>query len=263
MAAAQRLALAVADAGRGAWDSSLVALDAFVASRSEASAPLFRYRVAVVAAWLGAVAPREADTRREAVARVASLLAPEGRAELSWLDGLLAVARNDTTALRAARRSLAGADVALDRSLAAFARNLAGERDAAADSLVRLEIERAQTGSARWESDRSPFLTAVDRLAAARWLTAGGRQAQAARLLTWFEGIPYPEPLTRQANAMIEGLAYLERGRVAEALDQRALAVRYYERFLSVYDAPTPAHRHLMEDARASLRRLSGTSDAR
>jgi len=65
---------------------------------------------------------------------------------------------------------------------------------------------------------------------------------------------------TRQANAAVDGLAYLERARAADALGQKNVARDYYQRFLVRYDAPTLLHRHLVDEATDAIRRL-GTGD--
>ncbi len=260
VAAGNYLAIAVAQAQRGAWDSSLVALDGYVGRVIDPNAPVYAYRMAVMAAWLGALTPEVATARRAAAARDSVHLPPAGRAELAWLDGILAVAKRDTVALATARLALRGADSVtapmLDRSLAAFARSLRGDRDAAADSLVALERERADHGLSRYRSDGHPFLTAVNRLAAARWLRERGKLGDAANLLAWHETVLVPMRLTRQANAAVDALAYLESARVAESLGRKDVARDYYGRFLVRYDAPTARHRHLVEEARQALDRL-------
>jgi tetratricopeptide (TPR) repeat protein len=260
VAAGHYLAIAIAQAQRGAWDASLVALDGFVARAPNAAAPLYPYRMAVVGAWLGALTPDVASSRRAAAVRDSANLPAASRAEVAWLDGLLAVASRDAKALGSARRALRGADSVsapmLDRSLAAFADELAGDRDRAADSLVALERDRAERGLSRSRSDAHPFLTAVNRLAAGRWLREGGRPGDAARLLSWHEAVLVPMRTTRQANAAVQGLAYLERARVAESLGQTDVAREYYRRFLWHYDAPTSLHRHLVEEANQAIERL-------
>jgi hypothetical protein len=257
---AMRLTRAVADAQRGAWTSALATMDQFVATTSDPIWPLYRYRLAAVGAWLGTLDPGLATAPRAAVDDVREQLRPASRAELAWLDGVLAVARNDARALAAARRSLAGTDSVtapfLDRSLGAFTLALAGRRSQAADSLVALEHERAEGGWSRRRSDAHPFLTAVNRLAAARWLVERGDAATADRLLTWHQAVLFPLRETREANAIIEPLAYLEQARAAEALGRDELARTYYQRFLWRYDTPAESHRHLLEEARAALVRL-------
>ena len=259
-ASALRLTRAVADAQRGAWGSALATMDQIVATTSDPIWPLYRYRLAAVGAWLGAIEPGVATTQRAAVAKVREQLRPGSRAELAWLDGLLAASRNDGRALAAARRSLTGTDSVtapfLDRSLAAFSLALAGRNSQAADSLAALESERAEAGWSRRRSDLHPFLTAVNRLAAARWLVERGDAASAEPLLTWHQAVLFPLRETREANAIIESVAYLEQARVAEALGHDELARTYYQRFLWRYDKPSEAHRHLVEDARAALVRL-------
>jgi hypothetical protein len=255
-----RLARALAQAQRGAWTGALATLDQIVATTSDPTWPLYRYRLAVVAAWLGALDPSLATAQRAAVTEVRDQLQPGSRAELAWLDGLLAVSRNDPQALAAARRSLIGTDSMtarfLDRSLGAFTFALIGRRSQAADSLTALEHERAESGWSRRRSDSHPFLTAVNRLAAARWLVERGDAAAAERLLTWHQAVLFPMRETRQANVTIEPLAYLEQARVAEALGRDDDARTYYQRFLWRYDLPTDSHRHLVDEARTALVRL-------
>jgi hypothetical protein len=64
VAAGHHLAVAIAQAQRGAWDSSLVALDGFIAGATDPGAALYPYRMAVVGAWLGALTPEVAASRR-------------------------------------------------------------------------------------------------------------------------------------------------------------------------------------------------------
>jgi len=103
-----------------------------------------------------------------------------------------------------------------------------------------------------------PFLTGVNRLAAARWLGERGDVATAERLLTWHQAVLFPMQDTREANTIMEPLAYLEQARVAEALGRRDLARTYYRRFLWRYDAPPPQHGSLVQEARSALARLGG-----
>ena len=259
---AWRLGLAVAYAARGAWDSSLVTMNQVVAASTDPIWPAYRYRLAAVGAWMGAVDPRVAATQRTAITPVREQLTPASRAEVVWLDGLLAAARGDMDALTAARDSVTVADSVtgpfLARSLSAFALAAAGHRARAADSLVALEHQRAEFGWSRYRSDAHPFLTGVNRLAAARWLVERGDAVTAERLLTWHQAVLFPLQDTREANIVMEPLAYLERARVGEALGRRDLARVYYQRFLWRYDAPPPQHRPLVQEARSALARLGG-----
>ena len=260
VAGAWRLGLAVAYAERGAWDSSLVTMNQIVAASADPIWPVYRYRLAVVGAWLAAFDPRSAAAHRDPITRIHEQLTPASRAEVVWLDGLLAAARGDSDALSMARDSVQVADNVtgpfLARSLSAFALALSGQRARAADSLVALEHQRAEHGWSRYRSDAHPFLTGVNRLAAARWLVERGDVATAERLLAWHQAVLFPMQDTREANIIMEPLAYLEQARVAEALGRRDLARAYYQRFLWRYDTPSPQHRSLVQEARSALARL-------
>jgi hypothetical protein len=117
---------------------------------------------------------------------------------------------------------------------------------------VALERDR------QYMSNIHPYLTGVNRLTASRWLAAEGDAAGAARLLTWHEAIGDPaSPQALHANALLAPFAYLARARIEEAHGQRDAARAHYERFLSNYDTPVPAHRVLAAEARAALARLA------
>jgi serine/threonine protein kinase len=67
----------------------------------------------------------------------------------------------------------------------------------------------------------------------------------------------FPLRDTREANATIEPLAYLEQARIAEALHRDEEARTYYQRFLWRYDTPPESHRHLRDEAQTALVRLA------
>ncbi len=52
-------------------------------------------------------------------------------------------------------------------------------------------------------------------------------------------------------------LAYLERARIEDARGNGPLAREYYQEFLLRYDMPAPNQRHLVDEAREALVRLS------
>ena len=84
-----------------------------------------------------------------------------------------------------------------------------------------------------------------------------GDTVRATRLLVWpanVENIPHAMRL----GWMLAGLVHLERGRVAEAQGQRKGALHHYREFLRRYDMPVVAHRHLVTEAQAAVRRLEG-----
>jgi hypothetical protein len=262
LAAAMQRSIAGAWAARGAWDSALVALEHYANPRAEPAATLYAYRLAAIGLWAGAVDAVAVQRRRAALAPVAERLGPQRRAELAWLDGLVAATLRDAGALAAARSALQGTAVPgaglLDRSLAAFELVAQGNRERAALMLAELERDRADDSrSYRQLSDGHPYLTAVNRLTASRWLLERGDTTTAASLLVFHEGVPFPLPLTGHANYILAGPAYLERARIEEAANRADVAATYYGQFLRRYDAPVPAHRPMVDEARAAIARLA------
>jgi serine/threonine protein kinase/TolB-like protein len=261
-AASMQRSIAGAWAARGAWDSALVAVGRYADGTADRGAALYAYRLAAVGLWAGAVDVGDVRRRRSALAPVAERLVPERRAELAWLDGLVAAALRDATGLAAARSALGRASEptagSLDRSLAALELAARGDVQGAARMLAELERERADDfRSYRLLSDAHPYLTAVNRLTASRWLLELGDTTTAAGLLVLHEGVPFPLPLTGHANYIMAGPAYLERARIEEAAGRDELARSYYWQYLRRYDRPVPAHRPLVDEARAAMARLA------
>jgi serine/threonine-protein kinase len=252
--------LALSWAGRGAWDSALVATDRLVRSEVDSSAPLRAYGLAVIGAWLGAIDQHEADVRRQAAVAMAQANGAD-RAEVAWLDGVSAVGRRDRHALAQARAALRGAGDpggnALDRSLAAFDAGLAGAPGAAGAAMATLEWQEAAVLARDFRPH--PYAIAVDRLAAARWLASGDPE-QALRLLTWVDG-PYLLHPGTVYSVMLTGLVDLERGRIEERRGHAGPARNYYREFLRRYDRPVIGHRQLVEEAKAALVRLASGRD--
>lgn len=252
-----RRATAMAWAGRGAWDSALVAMDALLQLGSDEGLVLDGYRLAAVGAWLGAVDPETAERWKTRATGVSPRQPTRWRAELGWLNGLLAVARGDRFSLSAARaalRRLDGPTVRLlDRSLASFELEMTGARERAVRQLVALEWERPDLSIGGY--DDHPWLLGVDRLAAARWLLAEGDTIQAARLLTWTDAVAV-SPGYLRAHLAMTSVTYLERARISDARGQTNAARQYYQEFLRRYDMPVPRHRHLVDEARLALARL-------
>jgi hypothetical protein len=250
----QQTILAYSWIARGAWDSALVAADAWAASDDDATAPLLPFRLAVVGAWLDVVDPAEAERRRPAAARAAVRLGSESQVELAWLDGVLAAARGDRGALTAARHQLAategGTDEAARESLAILELALsdsiaAGRRLAAAD---RRATERAYRNTGGLT-----FLLPLHRLAAARW--RGARDpTDAARLLGWLD-LPYLLHPSQYAGLSLRGFYARERARLAAAGDPET-AIRRCREVLETFDLPNARVRPLVEEAHAELRRL-------
>jgi len=207
----------------------------------------------VVAAWIGAVEPREAAARRGAAVAVASD-DPSRLGELAWLDGIAAATAHDRKALASAREALRRSGDAhtevLDRALGAFDADLRGATREAGSELARLEWEEAARLAP--DFDAHPWAIAVHRLAAARWLAASGDPEQAARLLRWVDA---PQLLHEGTvyGIMLSGPTYLERARVERLMGRSPQEVEDYREFLRRVDRPTPRYRAHLDEAREAL----------
>ena len=252
--------IAFAWAVRGAWDSALVVRDGLVRGPTDTLALLTAYRTAVLGAWVGALPVDDAERRRPAMAPLIEACGPGFRAELAWLDGVLAVAGHDLNGLTAARVALKRSGGAwtsyLDRSLGAFQLALEGDRRSAASAMAALEWELAD-GTPHFVSRATPhaLLRGVDRLAAAEWLQEAGRGAEALPLLRWHRTFPNFED-----KIPLAPLAFLFSARIEATLGDTAAARRDYALFLKSYDMPTPNSRHLVAEARDALERLTGST---
>jgi serine/threonine-protein kinase len=265
--------IAWAWAQRGAWDSALVAFHRAVeveptppAGSPPAVSAVDEYELAVLAAWLGVIDTATAGRLRPAAWAVLSGLrdgeaTTEFPGQLVWFDGVLAFSERDRAALERARQSLRRSghphsDV-LDRSLAAFGRALGGDRAGAGRELAALEWHcMSRWGTCGDFYPHSPNI-AIHRLAAATWLLEAGDTSQASRLLTWHErGIV--QEWEGSLTYGVAPLAYLTRARIEEAQRDTRSATEHYRLFLQSYDLPMPARRHLVDEARAALARLSG-----
>jgi hypothetical protein len=251
--------IAMAWAGRGAWDSALVSTGEFLGQAGDERLVLDGYGLAAVGAWLGAVDTETAARWKARTAAVALQQPARWRAEAVWLDGLLASARRDGASLSLARTALGHLDDPavglLDRSLAAFELEMTGARGRAARDLAALEWERPDLSEDGY--DDHPWLLGVNRLAASRWLLAEGDTIQAARLLVWTDAFALSPGYLRAHSAMAS-ITYLERARITDAWGQANMARQYYQEFLRRYDMPAPRHRHLVSEAKLALTRLEG-----
>jgi tetratricopeptide (TPR) repeat protein len=237
-------------AARGGWDSAIVVADSAARANAKPIGILLSYRLVAIGVWLGAVdTVAGADWRRRG-ATVAYQLPPAERAELAWTDGLLAGAQRDARALARARETLRGSGAPevgrLDSSLAAFGRELAGDRRGAIALLVALELDRHRP------STEHPYVAGVNRLVASRWLAAEGDTSRAMRLLTWSESIGFSNPQSLHAETVLAPFSHLARARLLAARGDRDAARAQYRHFLALYDAPVPAVRPLVEEARSA-----------
>jgi hypothetical protein len=238
------------------------------------TATLAAHRLAVAGAWLGHVHPTQVIELRPYADRAArraddpSMPWPFGSpnpdlpyllAELSWMDGMLAFAREDPASLDLARSELSdGEDWAMrrfQRSLRAFALALEGNHGAAADTLYALEmLVPPDQVPVLWTSgtfEEMPVLHAVNRLAAGLWLLAEGDTARAEELLHWQESV---HPPSIKVNGFAAPLARLELARTAEARADYATAREHYLWFLR--SAPIDYNAELGAEARAAVARL-------
>jgi tetratricopeptide (TPR) repeat protein len=268
-AAAQHRGLAWAWAERGDWDSALANIGRAVRLEpdrrsDEGPTAIDEFALAVLGVWLGVVDSAEALSRRPAAATAINGFRDEklrqwSRADLAWLDGLLAFARRDQGGLARARedvRKSGDPDASTaERSLAAFGRALGGNRAGAGRDLAELEWRCVNTG----KCGAARFSVSVQRLAAGTWLLEAGDTAQAARLLTWHEAAV--GAWTASFSYAVTPLAYLTLARIEEAQGQANPATEHYQQFLRRYDSPMPGQRHLVHETQAALRRLSASGD--
>jgi TolB-like protein/tetratricopeptide (TPR) repeat protein len=248
---------ALAWASRGAWDSALALREQLVRSPGDTIELLNVYRTAVLAASVGALPASQAALHRRPVARLTQGMGPPLRADLAWLDGVLAAGKGDTAGLVSARAAVRQTAALwapfLDRSLGAFETALRGDQRTAAAQMTALEWELADGSPWFAFGPRTPhvLMRGIDRMAAAGWLLAEGDSAQAIRILGWHRSFP---PLDDKIP--LAPLAYLIQAGVEDAQGDTAAARGHYQQFLARYDRPVPAHRHLVAQARAALARL-------
>jgi TolB-like protein len=257
----RRLEAAEAWASRGRWDSASTGADRVFqrpVSVTLEDQQIEGYRLAVIAAWLGALDPDMAQHHHPTAAFIETL-SPGARADLAWADGLLAYARRDRVALTTARNDLRHTSDTLslawlDPSLAAFDLDLAGNHPDAS-RLLADHVERF----AKWghsHSEIHPWMTPVTHLTASRWALSMKDTARALRLLAWHEEVPVLD-FTSFTSATLEPLAYLEQARIEDAQGDIEAARAHYQQFLRRYDMPMPAHQHLVDEAKSALERLS------
>jgi tetratricopeptide (TPR) repeat protein/TolB-like protein len=258
-----RMANTMAWAARGAWDSVAVELEGWTRVSTDPRDALRAYGLGVLGVVLdGWEVDRAASLRRAAVGAAAEG-DPDDRAELAWLDGVLAswsYSSADRSALADARDRLqhSGATHAamLDGSLKGFQQAALRDERAAARTLERIELDAGERWAAGAYAGRHPYLFAVNRLHAGRWLLAAGDTTAAARLLEWCHGIPGTPDSFRDTFAAIAVLPFVlaEKARIATARGRTEEAADHYRRILRHYDLPSsPRGVALVEEARAAL----------
>jgi hypothetical protein len=108
---------------------------------------------------------------------------------------------------------------------------LAGRTVAAGRALAQLEWENADRGWHFAHGAVHPFFTAVNRLAAGRWLLAAGDTAEVMRLLLLHQtSLPQPLHPLRAVNKLFAGYTFQELARLEEARGRPERGQRYRER---------------------------------
>jgi len=249
---------AYAWAMRGAWDSTLVALDRYTRESSDEMAPLLAFKLTAIGEWLGGVPAATSDRYLpRALAYAEGVEDREELAMLPYIWGILAASRQDTAAMQQADRQLSGIDhpdaKTAQRALAAYELKLQGSVAEAADSLYEV------TWSTPFPRNR---MVAINRINASRWLLATGDTARATRLLSSCQRASHNVP-EQSENTLLAGHCYLELARIEEARGRDGLARKYYWQFLKRYDSPVEALRETVEEARAAYERVGGTRTQR
>ena len=254
-------------AARGAWDSTLAAYQHAVSLGTRNISPVSLYTIAASGTWLGALDMARAVEQRAAAVKSLDRLPPgepptrRERAMLAWADGILAAHRRDLPELKEARERVRLSDsretAFLERSLAGFELQLRGARKAAAESLAVLDLAATDL---EISGRHNPYARSITHLAASQLMLEQGDTSRALKLLAWHEAY-IPASYEGIRSQIFAGLAYYEMARIEEALGKDDLARDHYEQFLRRYDMPPPAHRHLVDEANAALRRLAGQHD--
>ena len=250
---------ALAWASRGAWDSAMGAADQWARTRGGANGELGAYRLAVAGVLLGALQGRDARDRRP---RPGGDWSAVHRADLAWLDGVLAYLEQEPEGLASARRRLRGDSAVaapfLERSLAALSLEAGGDRVGAARALAAVEEEIADRGLIFAVGRRHPTAAVTNRLLAARWFRSSGEDAEAARLLNWHNDATLVE--LDAWNRSLGWISLLDRAEIRLSAGDSLGAQADFTRFLRQYDLPVPALEPLIERARAGRRRLGEVS---
>ncbi|MEN8376935.1 MAG: hypothetical protein ABFS34_16025, partial [Gemmatimonadota bacterium] len=233
-----RAGLAFAFATRGDWRGALKIASADPLGPYELVPPT-AYGFAAAAAWLGELPADEAAAFRPRTAWLEAQTNAEDGAEVALLDGLVAYAGGDGAALAAARERATGAAAAhsdlLDGTLAAY--QLALDGDSAAAGRALADLEETGVDDLAWRGGRHPWLTPINRIAAARWLSAAGDTARALRLLGWEETfLPQRARFLWPAGIAVSPHASLIRARLHAGRGDAARATFHYETVLDRYD---------------------------
>ena len=207
-------------------------------------------RSAAHAAWFGTLPVAEADAALARARKNLVGLSGTNAMELSWADGIIAIAAGDS--LRLARAVARIADTtAVRTSVARGLRALWRERRTGAiDSLLAADDD-AMVRSTTFSS-----AIALTRAAIGRGLVRGNDPARAEQYLQWTDAVVNG---LRSTLVLSTGLSYnsYDRGLAREAAGDRTGAILHLQRFVEMMDQPPPALRQQVDDAKLRLRRLA------
>jgi hypothetical protein len=248
-------------AARGEWAALDSAIRMQIQETNDPSrtSPIDLVRARVVAELEGAMTPVSSTVARMAARTEDPTLSASSRAEARWLIAANALARGDSSVVRAQLAAMSG-DTSADsriaaRSLRGLALGLGGKRAAAAESLLALERQHGEGIPKVWGA------FAIDRLFAAQWLTENERYAAADSLLEFTRGFIVRSMAS--AALPIYAATQLQRSRIAEAMGNRDEAIRYATIFVRAYDLSPDKHSAAMDEAQQRIARLGGKVDAR
>jgi len=238
---------------RGDWNGAVSAARRLEDSGLPVAMRQAMARTSALGAWLGTVDPMVADS---AVQRARSFSGARptsvDRAELSWLNGLVGVVRGDEPRVRGAMRELSADTLSIYRNAA---RSLGGlwvnrsDPNRAADSLKAVSDD---TMRSVWYV---LAVEAVNRIVVARGLRRAGQSADAERYIMWPDA-RLSSPANAGTASVMSAITEFERGRAFDAAGNRTRAIVHYRRFVDKYDQPPPAHRAMVDTAKARLSAL-------
>ena len=207
-------------------------------------------RSAASAAWFGTLPVVDAEAALARARRNLTGLSGTDAMELSWADGIIAIAAGDS--LRFVRAVAAIADTTAFRTSAARGlRALWRERRTGAIDSLLTSDDDAMVRSTTFSS-----ALPLTRVAIGRGLVRSNDAGRAERYLQWTDaGVTG----LRSNLVWTTGESYnsYDRGLAREAAGDRAGAVLHLQRFVEMMDQPPPALRQQVDDAKARLKRLT------
>ena len=242
---------ATREIARGNVATGLVGMASFTGARAPTPVRTSAAWIAANAAWFGLIPVADAEAVLARAKPQLADLTDLGAVELSWAEGVIAIAAKDSVRMEETIRGItdtSGRARALPRGLRALWRERStGE----SDSLRAYEEEAMRTGTILDVS------LPIHRAALGRALLRSGDAAGAERLLQWPD---MASSSVRGSLLQFEFAHYTsyERGLAAEAMGDTRSAIRFYNDFVVMIDRPPPVMEASMKDAKARLAKLAG-----